>query len=603
MSVKKSTGLPMTVGNVGFMIDRLGQDCAPLQYIRELTQNSIEAILATPERTGGIVWDVDPVIFNDTGVEKLRIVDNGVGMTGPEMLEFINKAFNSNQVQGYDKNFGIGAKVAAATRNPAGLIYISWKEGNGAMIHLWRNPDTGEYEILQNKQPDGTYGHYTHVDSIIKPPEIGNHGTIVVLLGESEEHSTFQMPARSGLTHSSRWVNEYLSTRYMRIPEGITVKARDQAWYSKGGDRRYRQMGSVRSMSEALAPAALHNGVVALDDANLHWWILKEGANKSGGVHLGGHTAALYQDELYEHRRLNRGGAARLQSFGVYAGASRVVIYAEPLSGPDRRVISNTARTQLLVNNEPLPWSEWAGAFREKMPPEISTLVQTMLAKTQDADGETIKERLKALRDLYKPSRYRPNAGAAERMEPPTDAGTPRELGGTREKNGKKGGATGGLAGRVYSWFQADSGPAAERITSLSRAPEVNWITAQGPDPNREPGDLEDRAARYIPEGNVILANADFRIFYDMSHALQKRYGASVPGGSLTVKRVVRSEYAAALVEAVVVMQALSGDKHWPKEQVYEALSEAALTAVVAPRWHIYRAVEAKLRKMGAKAA
>ena len=30
--------LPMSVRNVGFLLDRLGQDCAPLQFLRELTQ-------------------------------------------------------------------------------------------------------------------------------------------------------------------------------------------------------------------------------------------------------------------------------------------------------------------------------------------------------------------------------------------------------------------------------------------------------------------------------------------------------------------------------------------------------------------------------------
>ena len=36
--------LEMTVSNIGFLLDRLGQDCHPLQFLRELTQNSIEAI-------------------------------------------------------------------------------------------------------------------------------------------------------------------------------------------------------------------------------------------------------------------------------------------------------------------------------------------------------------------------------------------------------------------------------------------------------------------------------------------------------------------------------------------------------------------------------
>lgn len=51
--------LPMTVHNTGFMLDRLVRDCSPLQFLRELTQNSIVAIEAAPEDHGEVVWDVD----------------------------------------------------------------------------------------------------------------------------------------------------------------------------------------------------------------------------------------------------------------------------------------------------------------------------------------------------------------------------------------------------------------------------------------------------------------------------------------------------------------------------------------------------------------
>ena len=59
--------LPMTVANTGFMLDRLGQDCAPLQYLRELTQNAIEGILQLPEKKGEVVWDVDWARFDLLG--------------------------------------------------------------------------------------------------------------------------------------------------------------------------------------------------------------------------------------------------------------------------------------------------------------------------------------------------------------------------------------------------------------------------------------------------------------------------------------------------------------------------------------------------------
>ena len=44
MASQQPTGghrlLAMTVNNIGFLLDRLGQDCHPLQFIRELTKNS-----------------------------------------------------------------------------------------------------------------------------------------------------------------------------------------------------------------------------------------------------------------------------------------------------------------------------------------------------------------------------------------------------------------------------------------------------------------------------------------------------------------------------------------------------------------------------------
>src|SRR5215203_3173168 len=87
--------LPMTVANTGFMLDRLGQDCSPLQFLRELTQNAIEAIQALPEPVGQIIWDVDWDWYDLTGVYKLCVTDTGVGMTGEEMVRYINQLSSS----------------------------------------------------------------------------------------------------------------------------------------------------------------------------------------------------------------------------------------------------------------------------------------------------------------------------------------------------------------------------------------------------------------------------------------------------------------------------------------------------------------------------
>src|SRR2546423_15272726 len=98
--------LEMTVANTGFLLDRLGQDCHPLQFLRELTQNAIEAIYRTAEKTGEVVWDVDWTSYEleQSGVFKLSITDTGDGMTGEEMVKYINQLSSSLQQQSLSGN-------------------------------------------------------------------------------------------------------------------------------------------------------------------------------------------------------------------------------------------------------------------------------------------------------------------------------------------------------------------------------------------------------------------------------------------------------------------------------------------------------------------
>jgi hypothetical protein len=104
--------LLLQVHDVGFLLDRLGEDCHPLQFLRELTQNAIEAILKTPEKSGEIVWDVDwlSLELGDHQAFKLSITDTGCGMTGEEMSHYINQLSASGSVQSSDGNFGVGAR-------------------------------------------------------------------------------------------------------------------------------------------------------------------------------------------------------------------------------------------------------------------------------------------------------------------------------------------------------------------------------------------------------------------------------------------------------------------------------------------------------------
>src|SRR5438270_12968491 len=68
-----------------------------------------------------------------------------------------------------------------------------------------------------------------------------------------------------------------------------------------------------------------------------------------------------------------------------------------------------TRRTNLLINNEPLPWADWAAEFRDKMPPEIDELIQQKAASSSASSHfDTVRDRLKGILDLFRLSRYRP---------------------------------------------------------------------------------------------------------------------------------------------------------------------------------------------------
>lgn len=587
----------MQVGNTSFMLDRLGEDCSPLQFLRELTQNAIEAIQRLPEKVGDVIWDVDWNNQTLTGAFRLCVMDNGIGMTGEEMMQYINALSSSVNVLSSTGNYGVGAKIAAAPRNRAGLIYLSWKDGIGHMIHLWRDPNSGNYGLRQLELPDGSIGYWAYVQDDFKPDIIDKHGTMVVLLGNVADADTMTPP--DGTPSPSRWITRYLNTRYFRFPNDVKVRARE-GWQFPRSNADSNLLRTLTGQKAYLEKHAESSGTKEVSGATAHWWILREEeamSQNSGFIASSGHVAALYQDELYEMVS-SRQGVARLQSFGVIFGHNRVVIYLEPHNGEASHLTSNTARTQLLLNGEPLPWSDWATEFREDMPRPIAELVDRVAAAASGSDHkQTIRERLKAIGDLFKFSRYRPTPKGKLLLdnENTVAGGKPRtRVERTTETVEAEPGGKGGRAGDVYSLFLSAGGVPGEEIT-ISREPNVQWVSVENG--TRTPPDLEDRAAKYLPQQDTIQANSDFRVFNDMIDRWCQRY-KHVPGARDVIKDAVHEWFEQQLMEAVMGAHALRDARQWTFEDVQQLWSEEALTAAVLPRYHVDVAVK---RALGAR--
>jgi hypothetical protein len=442
------------------------------------------------------------------------------------------------------------------------------------------------------------------VDDSVKPEFISAHGTKIVLNGHLPDQDTMKAPPEAA--SPSTWIAKYLNSRYFRIPNGITVKAR-QGWESPRTNKDKNLLRTITGQHYYLEQHKEISGTVNIAGARVHWWILKDEpaiSNNSGFIESSGHVAALYRDELYE-LLTGRSGQSRLQQFGVVFGYRHVVLYVEPNPGADDRLSTNTARTELLINSQHLPWAEWAAEFREALPAEIKTHMERIASKASEADhSKSIRDRLKAMLDLFRISRYKPAANGTLAIGEPEPAGG---SGGSRQSTrgtkpavgagvgGGGGRNSGGAVGGVYSTFLKADGARGSAVLP-DMFPKVVWVSVG--EGTREPGEMEDKAARYLKEQHMLKINADFRVFADMiDHWVDSytRDHEGIPGLRQTVKDSVHGWYEQSLTETVIGLQALRGSKEWPDNLLDEAWSEAALTAVVMQRYHAFNAVKRDL--------
>jgi hypothetical protein len=153
---------------------------------------------------------------------------------------------------------------------------------------------------------------------------------------------------------------------------------------------------------------------------------------------------------------------------------------------------------------------------------------------------------------------------------------------------------------RIASEIQrlTDAGLPAEEIAAVND-PKVFWLSVLDTPPSRTGGELEDRAACYLPETNQIHVNADFRGFSDMIDRWTERY-AHAPGCEQVVRDTVREWFEQSLIETVIACRSLQHSQYWSVDDVAKLLSPEGLTASVMARYHIDFAVNRSLgRKLG----
>ena len=582
----------MGVDNVAFLIENLGADASELQYLRELVQNSFESIERSGRREGGRV-KIDYKLVN--GVRKLRITDNGAGMTPEEVCQNINHLSASGGTQSFDKNFGIGAKITAATRNPAGVQYESWKDGEGSLTVLGKLE--GRYGRLGFLDQDsGAVDYHLPLPADEKPETIDRDGVSVVLLGQSPDDDTTKAPAGADLP--SQWVSAYLERRYFSVPEGVLLTVEDLRMINdaKRGERPSND--TIRGQRLNLDNHSDFSGCVLLPavSARVWWWILKEETLKGGkNWNNRGHVAALYQNELYEIRTKNAGRAA-LKDFGIYAGHSRIVVYAEPTSV----LKANTARTLLILpGNVPVDYAEIGAAFAGAMPAELAAFMAGQVKTDRGDHQKDIRRNLQELEAMLRETRYQQTETGKVREYLPevgvSGDDPPAPGGGGYRPNGS-GDASGRLDTEFLRRAREEKGRRlAADPTDKDQMPTVVWSddthTVQ-----------EGRAASYVHNVHVVTISTAFPFFRDvLGWAEEEGRKRAQPGMDETAVRAICEDevkrwYAQALVEAIVSLRPMAHHRHWGPKVYETGLSDEGLTAaVMSQRWHMMKAIRAGL--------
>ena len=597
----------LSVANPTFLLERLGSECTDLQCLRELTVNGLDAIAALGDGVvGRVVWDLDWQRFDASGgrVRKLSVTDTGTGMTPEQLRRYINQLASSGREQCAAGNFGVGAKVAAGSRNPHGLEYRSWCQGQGALVCFKRHPD-GRWGLEPRHWRDGRTDFWRPLDEQDKPWLLRghDHGTQVVLLGRHERHDTTQPP--DSVTDGRRqWITRYLNSRFLRLPEQVEVLVRHQQ-----GHEQPRQLQRIHGEEHHLQQRAIAAGAVHLSDAIAQWWVLDDdhrARRREGTVWAStGHAAAVFGGELYDILPQTRGGYGRLQDFGIRFGYERVVLHLEPRV-PAGRLQCNTARTLLLLDHEPLPWARWAEEFVVAMPTEILRLQECAASADCLPRQQAIRNRVSAIMPLYQLSRYRP-------PRPPRQASIESAAGGADDESASRpatqpqarsGPPTAATAhtpankdpahdesDRELSVEPADDHPGPSAVVDL---PNVAWISAH--DGSRAIGDLEDQAARYHLDRHELTINADFRAVTDLISHWQDRY-RGIAGARTVIEAQVREWCEQILVEVVLAARSSS----WSGEQLQALLSPTSFTAALLPRHLLHATLQKRLaQKLGA---
>jgi hypothetical protein len=617
-------------------LKRFMREVAPMQFVREIYQNCLEA-----EATTMRVY-FEPQ-YEALGVKKLCFADDGKGMSAREMYEYLAKYNSSSKTTegSYHDNFGIGVKATTLLSNPYGVVFLSWSKDNpeGAMIwftydekldrvglrpieYIDEDEDGEEYtDTLCTQMSDGTRANVIALDDLrLAHPDgfegvkwweckekakIKKHGTIVMLLGQSASADSV------GADWSKRQLSHYMSSRFLNLPVRVRILS-DQL------GTRY-----PLGLLDGLGRDKQHTDSVSCINGYSIDVIYIKRQNRCGSVRLGdivtqrilsGYSALAYKGELYNAQY----GKREARSWGISHDdvISRVllIVYPPKRGKQSDKVVRgcypNERRDRLLwddesivSDNREIDLTELKHYFTQNQPERLRQMLDEAYAANRQREQVDTSELQERYRDLFKARRAR----TGDVVKPADDGDLPLA--------DRSPADSGGLGGKINSnWLPPEElfpkpeppterpSPRRGKLNTGKTDHEVKVYWRTDPQHFDRAGTQMPFLVSYTRERTVIEANCSFSVFVEARDHLMKLYeSASMAELDAQVKDQIERYY-----ETDLIMYALHYHAQQRKHPLYkgygnEDLERALALRLLGSAWAIFPRIEQSLSQLGYK--
>lgn len=599
----------MRTAGTQHLVERTYREGAPFQWARETVRNAIEAGATRIEFT--LDWQA----VENYGIYRRAIIDNGKGMDPKQIVQFFNTYGGGGKpIGGEHENFGVGAKTSLLPWNHFGIVVVSRSAGFTSMIWLQRDAESGEYGLKLFEAEDD-YGNTSWVPVVepydgteedgtdwraILPDDLGESGTAIVLLGNSQNSDTILGDPNRQAEESTHGLAQYLNRRLWRLPGDFEIsvdslpvkdrkswpKSRVEYTTKQGSGRTRRVRGAealIRDGGNALGELRAEGTVDCKDGTQVSWFLWEgDRPDRSNHAFTDGFIAAEYGDELYNYTT----HAAHYRQFGISEENVRKrvwLIIRPPLhdsSDPSSfGVYPNSSRNQLLIQGgaragDPLPIAEWAAEFADEMPEEIIKAILESRAGMQGSiDDNEWRERLaERFGSRWRIPKLRVSVNGQEPMSSQSSGTNPKRRPiKVATRRSSTGGGNGATAGVVNTGTQGGAERGERRMVS-GGLPTYRWVPAnqvsQGMIAAWMPKDPQ------CPEG-VVLLNAGHPVILDQVEYWQNQYAPHQADEVLAEVHRVYGEVAVAKVAHSEHLRSLMPDSDVVDEKLR---SEEALT-------------------------